>query len=398
MDNRNYFTMAIPALLLGVAYLQPINAAPAEDLPNVTGRMTITQQTFTVSGVVTDTNGEPIIGANVIEKGTTNGAVTDFDGKFSLSLQNKQSILVVTYIGYNTKEIPAGNGSPLTIQLQDDTQNLDEVIVVGYSVQKKKDLTGAVSVLEVGDLKDTPVSSVDQMMQGKLSGVNVIPDNMPGGGVAVRVRGFSTIRNNDPLYIIDGIPVDGGINFLNPNDIESMQVLKDASSASIYGARAANGVVIINTKRGKEGEFNVNLDAYFGVQKAAKQLRMLNAQQFGDMLWQAMKNDGKTPSHDIYGNGDQAVVPEYLDSDHLIPSDDVDWVDEILRAAVVQSYNLSFTKADKKSNQLFSLGYYDQQGLVKFSDFKRVSGRFNSEYKLFDDHFRIGENISLSHS
>ena len=222
-----------------------------------------------------------------------------------------------------------------------------------------------------------------------------MPDNMPGGGVAVRIRGFSTIRNNDPLYIIDGIPVDGGINFLNPNDIESMQVLKDASSASIYGARAANGVVIINTKRGKEGEFNVNLDAYFGVQKAAKQLRMLNAQQFGDMLWQAMKNDGKTPSHDVYGNGDQAVVPEYLDSNHLIPSDDVDWVDEILRAAVVQSYNLSFTKADKKSNQLFSLGYYDQQGLVKFSDFKRVSGRFNSEYKLFDDHLRIGENLFL---
>ena len=240
MDNRNYFTMAIPALLLGVAYLQPINAAPAEDLPNVTGRMTITQQTFTVSGVVTDTNGEPIIGANVIEKGTTNGAVTDFDGKFSLSLQNKQSILVVTYIGYNTKEIPAGNGSPLTIQLQDDTQNLDEVIVVGYSVQKKKDLTGAVSVLEVGDLKDTPVSSVDQMMQGKLSGVNVIPDNMPGGGVAVRVRGFSTIRNNDPLYIIDGVPVEGGINFLNPNDIESMQVLKDASSTAIYGTRGGD--------------------------------------------------------------------------------------------------------------------------------------------------------------
>lgn len=127
------------------------------------------------------------------------------------------------------------------------------------------------------------------MMQGKLSGVNVMPDNMPGGGVAVRIRGYSTIRNNDPLYIIDGIPVDGGINFLNPNDIESMQVLKDASSASIYGARAANGVVIINTKKGKEGQFNVNLDAYFGVQKAAKQLKMLNAQQFGDMLWQAMK-------------------------------------------------------------------------------------------------------------
>jgi len=355
------------------------------------------QQGHTVQGVVLDSNQEPVIGANVLVKGTTVGTITDIDGRFTLEVPDN-AVLVVSYIGYLSTELVPGSKTDLTISLKEDSQNLDEVVVVGYGVSRKKDLTGAVSVLKIDDLKDTPVSSVDQMMQGKLSGVNVMPDNMPGGGVAVRIRGFSTIRNNDPLYIIDGIPVDGGINFLNPNDIESMQVLKDASSASIYGARAANGVVIINTKRGKEGEFNVNLDAYFGVQKAAKQLRMLNAQQFGDMLWQAMKNDGKTPSHDIYGNGDQAVVPEYLDSDHLIPSDDVDWVDEILRAAVVQSYNLSFTKADKKSNQLFSLGYYDQQGLVKFSDFKRVSGRFNSEYKLFDDHFRIGENISLSHS
>ena len=398
MDNRNYFTMAIPALLLGVAYLQPINAAPAEDLPNVTGRMTITQQTFTVSGVVTDTNGEPIIGANVIEKGTTNGAVTDFDGKFSLSLQNKQSILVVTYIGYNTKEIPAGNGSPLTIQLQDDTQNLDEVIVVGYSVQKKKDLTGAVSVLEVGDLKDTPVSSVDQMMQGKLSGVNVIPDNMPGGGVAVRVRGFSTIRNNDPLYIIDGVPVEGGINFLNPNDIESMQVLKDASSASIYGARAANGVVIISTKKGKEGTFRVNLDAYVGVQTSAKQMRMLNAQEYGDLLWQAQRNDGKSPVSDVYGSGETAVIPEFLDADHRLPSGDVDWVDEIMQKAMVQSYNLSLAKADKVSSHLFSLGYFNQDGLMKYTGFERISGRFNNEFKLFNDRLKIGENATLSHA
>lgn len=398
MDNRNYFTMAIPALLLGVAYLQPINAASAEDLPNVTGRMTITQQTFTVSGVVTDTNGEPIIGANVIEKGTTNGAVTDFDGKFSLSLQNKQSILVVTYIGYNTKEIPAGNGSPLTIQLQDDTQNLDEVIVVGYSVQKKKDLTGAVSVLEVGDLKYTPVSSVDQMMQGKLSGVNVIPDNMPGGGVAVRVRGFSTIRNNDPLYIIDGVPVEGGINFLNPNDIESMQVLKDASSASIYGARAANGVVIISTKKGKEGTFRVNLDAYVGVQTSAKQMRMLNAQEYGDLLWQAQRNDGKSPVSDVYGSGETAVIPEFLDADHRLPSGDVDWVDEIMQKAMVQSYNLSLAKADKVSSHLFSLGYFNQDGLMKYTGFERISGRFNNEFKLFNDRLKIGENATLSHA
>ena len=205
MDNRNYFTMAIPALLLGVAYLQPINAAPAEDLPNVTGRMTITQQTFTVSGVVTDTNGEPIIGANVIEKGTTNGAVTDFDGKFSLSLQNKQSILVVTYIGYNTKEIPAGNGSPLTIQLQDDTQNLDEVIVVGYSVQKKKDLTGAVSSLGSKDIKDAPVSNLGQAIQGRISGVQVVDAGKPGDNVSIKIRGLGSINNCDPLVVQEAL-------------------------------------------------------------------------------------------------------------------------------------------------------------------------------------------------
>lgn len=349
-----------------------------------------------VQGLVVDNSGMAIIGANVFVKGTTIGTVTDLNGNFSLEVPDN-AILVISYIGYLSSEIKV-TSSDLKITLREDTQNLDEVVVVGYGVAKKKDLTGAVSVLEIDDLKDTPVSSVDQMMQGKLSGVNVMPDNMPGGGVAVRVRGFSTIRNNDPLYIVDGIPVEGGINFLNPNDIASMQVLKDASSASIYGARAANGVVIINTKKGKEGEFNVNLDAYFGVQQAAKQLKMLNAQQFGDMLWQAYKNDGKTPSHDVYGHGDVPVIPEYLDENHLIPSSDVDWVDEILRAAVVQSYNLSFTKADSKSNQLFSLGYFDQQGLVEFSDFKRISGRFNSEYKLFNDHLRVGENISLSHS
>ena len=275
----------------------------------------VQQQGRKVQGVVLDSSQEPIIGANVLVKGTSIGTITDIDGRFTLEVPDN-AVLVVSYIGYLSMELTPGSKTDLTISLKEDSQNLDEVVVVGYGVSRKKDLTGAVSVLKIDDLKDTPVSSVDQMMQGKLSGVNVMPDNMPGGGVAVRIRGYSTIRNNDPLYIIDGIPVDGGINFLNPNDIESMQVLKDASSASIYGARAANGVVIINTKKGKEGQFNVNLDAYFGVQKAAKQLKMLNAQQFGDMLWQAMKNDGKTPSHDVYGNGDQAVVPEYLDKDH----------------------------------------------------------------------------------
>jgi TonB-linked SusC/RagA family outer membrane protein len=357
----------------------------------------IMQQNRSVQGKVLDALGEPVIGANVSIKGSTTGTITDIDGNFTLEVP-ENGIITVSYIGYIAMELSIGQENHITVTLREDTQKIDEVVIIGYSIQKKKDLTGAVSILKIDDLKDTPVSSVDQMMQGKLSGVNVMPDNMPGGGVAVRIRGFSTIRNNDPLYIIDGVPVEGGINFLNPNDIESMQVLKDASSASIYGARAANGVVIITTKKGKEGQFRVNVDAYAGIQQSTKTLKMLDAQEYGDMLWQAMRNDGKTPSNDIYGSGQTPVIPQYLDKEKRIPSDNRDWVNEVLRPAIVQSYNVSFAKADKISNQLFSVGYFDQQGLVEYTGFKRLTGRFNSEYKLFNDHLRIGENMSLSHS
>ena len=369
---------------------------PSTDL-SVADVYSVTQQSHLLKGVVKDAKGEPIIGANVVVKGSTNGVVTDLDGKYELRNVPSNAVVQISYIGYLTQEFKAGELSTLDVKLLEDTQKLDEVVVVGYGVQKKKDLTGAVAVLKLDDVKTSPVSSVDEMMQGKLSGVNVMPDNMPGGGVAVRIRGFSTVRNNDPLYIIDGVPVENGINFLNPNDIESMQVLKDASSASIYGARAANGVVIISTKKGKQGKMTVNFDAYTGFQEAAKSLRMLNAQQYGDMLWSAMTNDGKTPANDIYGNGTTAVIPSYLDKAQTIPSDDVDWVQEILRKAIVQSYNLSFSKADDTSSQLFSAGYFDQNGLMKYTGFRRLNGRFNSEWKLFNKHAVIGENISLSH-
>ena len=369
---------------------------PSTDL-SVADVYSVTQQSHLLKGVVKDAKGEPIIGANVVVKGSTNGVVTDLDGKYELRNVPSNAVVQISYIGYLTQEFKAGELSTLDVKLLEDTQKLDEVVVVGYGVQKKKDLTGAVAVLKLDDVKTSPVSSVDEMMQGKLSGVNVMPDNMPGGGVAVRIRGFSTVRNNDPLYIIDGVPVENGINFLNPNDIESMQVLKDASSASIYGARAANGVVIISTKKGKQGKMTVNFDAYTGFQEAAKSLRMLNAQQYGDMLWTAMTNDGKTPANDIYGNGTTAAIPSYLDKAQTIPSDDVDWVQEILRKAIVQSYNLSFSKADDTSSQLFSAGYFDQNGLMKYTGFRRLNGRFNSEWKLFNKHAIIGENISLSH-
>ena len=360
----------------------------------------ILQNRRRITGVVKDkSTGEPVIGVNVLVKGSTNGTITDIDGRFSLEVSSSD-ILSVSYIGYMSQEITVSNKEVIDVDLQEDSTSLDEVVVVGFGTQKKVNLTGSVSALSTKDIGKLKVTQTSQLLSGMVSGINVTQGSgQPGADQSsVTIRGLGTFSSagNSPLVLVDGL--SSSLDNVNANDIESISVLKDAASASIYGTRAANGVILIETKKGKEGQFNVNLDAYFGVQKAAKQLKMLNAQQFGDMLWQAMKNDGKTPSHDVYGNGDQAVVPEYLDKDHKIPSDDVDWVDEILRAAIVQSYNLSFTKADKKSNQLFSLGYYDQQGLVKLSDFKRVSGRFNSEYKLFDDHLRIGENISLSHS
>lgn len=356
-----------------------------------------TNQQKAITGTIVDVNNVPIIGANILEKGAINGTVSDLDGNFRLNVSGNASILEITYIGYISQEISVGVDTHFNIILEEDSHSLEELVVVGYSVQKKKDLTGAVSVLKLSDVKDTPVSSVDQMMQGKLAGVNVIADNSPGGAVAVRVRGFSTIRNNDPLYIIDGVPVESGINFLNPNDIENMQVLKDASSASIYGARAANGVVIISTKRGRQGRFNVNFDSYVGLQTISKSMKMMNAQEFGDMLWAAQKNDGRTPSSDVYGKGAKPVIPKFLDDAHRLPSGDVNWVDEVTRNALIHSYNLSLSKGDKTANQLFSLGYFDQKGLFKHTGFKRLSGRFNSEYKLFNDALVIGENMTLAH-
>lgn len=390
-------TFGRTAALAGILFLS--NSAFSFSMPDIVSNCVenMQQKTSTVKGHVEDAGGEPLIGVTVTEQGTGNRAITDIKGNFSISLTSASSSLVFSYVGYQDQTVSVSGRSSLTVIMGEDAEALDEVVVVGYEIQRKKDLTGAVGVVKIDDVKTTPVSSVDQMMQGKLSGVNVLPDNMPGGGVAVRVRGYSTIRNNDPLYIIDGIPVENGINFLNPNDIESMQVLKDASSASIYGARAANGVVIITTKKGSSEKISVALDGYVGVQSTAKRMKMLSAKEFGDMLWQAMKNDNKTPSNTVYGNGASPVIPDYIDEAKTIPSSDVDWVDAIMQSAVVQSYNMTLSKGGKDSNALFSLGYFDQDGIMKYTGFRRINARFNSEWKLFNHRLTLGENLSFAH-
>ncbi len=353
-------------------------------------------QAKVVSGRITDENGGPLPGASIAVVGTSVGTVSNANGDFELSVPAGFDVLAVTFIGYQRQEIAVGNQTRLNISLVPDASSLDEVVVVGYGTQNRREITGAVSKIDPESIKTIPTASVEEMLDGRLPGVQVLSDNSPGGGVSIRVRGYGTINNNDPLYIIDGVPVSNGLNALNPADIETIQVLKDAASASIYGSRAANGVVVVTTKQGKAGRTTLDLDAYSGVQKAFNLPRMLSAQQYGDMLWQAAKNDGGTPRSDVYGsNPDNAVVPAWLNSAQTIPSADVDWVREILRPAVVHSYNLSASKGDDKGHHALSLGYFNEEGTIKHTGFERFSARFNSSYK-FKNLVTVGENFTAS--
>lgn len=269
------------------------------------------QQGKTISGVITDNNGEPVIGANVIEKGSRSvGTVTDIDGKFMLALDKSSATLVVSYIGYLTKEVPVGNESVLRIILSEDTQNLEEVVVIGYGSVKKSDLTGAIGSIQVDKVQGLSVKSVDQMLQGRTSGLYMVQNSgMPGASSTVRIRGGNSISGgNEPLYIIDGMPVypsaDASQTALSPlnsiptSDIESIEVLKDASSTAIYGSRGANGVIIVTTKKGKSGKTSVAFDAYWGVQNIYKKYDLLDSRSFEKLANEALVNSGGTAIYD----------------------------------------------------------------------------------------------------
>ncbi|WP_158857490.1 SusC/RagA family TonB-linked outer membrane protein [Lunatibacter salilacus] len=350
-----------------------------------------------IEGIVFDDGDQPLVGAAITIKGTNSGTITDLDGIFGLQLTGEENRILVSYLGFIPQEITVGNQSFVEVRLVADDLSLDEFIVTGYGSQKRKDVTGAVSTIDMEEIANIPSAGIDGMIQGRAPGVNVVSDNAPGGGVAIRVRGFSTIRNNDPLYVIDGVPTTSGINMINPNDIASFQVLRDAAAASIYGSRAANGVVIITTKKGRTEETRMNFNSYVGVQTPFNLPRMLNAADYGNLLWEATLNDGGQPSSDVYGSGPQPTIPSWIDQAETVPSADVDWVNEIFRAAVIQSYNLDFSKSTKDANHFLSFNYFDQEGLIKHTGFKRFATRFNSEFKLFD-RLTIGENITAAYT
>ena len=344
-----------------------------------------------ITGTVTDAMG-PVIGATVMEKGTSNGTVTDFDGNFKLKVEAGKT-LVISYIGYDPQELPAKNG--MQVMMKENAKELTEVVVVGYQTQRKADLTGAVAVM---DMKG-PVSESDpnmlNSMQGKLAGVDIVTDAAPGGGSStIRVRGMSTVNNSDPLYVIDGVATNENLNSLNAADIESIQVLKDASSASIYGSRAANGVIIITTKKGKSGKMAINLNYNAALQTVAKKYDVLSAAQWGQAYWQAAKNDGIAPTAvaALYGTG---ATPQLVSEINGVKTADTNWQDEVYESAWTNNLSASISNASDKGSYLFSANYINQNGLMTNTFYKRISGRVNSTYN-FNKYVRVGENLMIA--
>lgn len=331
-------------------------------------------QQQTVKGVVKDVTGEPIIGASVLVKGTNNGTITNLDGAFSLSNVEEGVEIEITYVGY-LPQIVKATIAPLNIILQEDTKTLDEIVVIGYGTQKKSVVTASIAKVSSEDLSRTSPTRVDNALKGLAAGVQVTTLNgQPGASSRVRVRGIGTINNSDPLYIIDGMPVDGGIDNINPADIASIEVLKDAASGAVYGARAANGVVLVTTKKGSIGKTKVSYDFSYGWQSAWKKRDMLNATQYATLMNEAADYAGEAPRYEqvaSLGSG-------------------TNWQDALFYDnAPVQNHQLSISGASEKVNYYFSLGYYDQDGIIggnyDASNYQRLSLRSNTMYTLFDE-------------
>lgn len=373
----------------------------------------------TVTGQVTDDMNEGLPGAAILVKGTTVGTITDMDGRYSILAPNDQSVLVFSYLGYATKEEIVGTRNTINVSLAQEISGLDEVVVTGYGSQSRREITGAVTSVDTQSLLSIPATTFAQQLQGRAAGVTIINDATPGGGATVRIRGFGTIGNNNPLYVIDGVPTQNQGN-LNPNDIENIQILKDASAASIYGSRAANGVVIITTKRGKVGKPVIAIDSYYGTQTAANSPNPLNAVELGQYLYRANLNAGRTPTHGQYswGPNGEVTIPDYvfpsrgmegdpgvnpnlyaLEPGNIYPitrSADTNWWNEVTQSAPIQSYQVSANGGTENGRYALSLNYFNQEGIVKEIGYDRYSLRANTEFQVLNNKLTIGENLSVS--
>ncbi|MCG9793409.1 SusC/RagA family TonB-linked outer membrane protein [Flavobacterium algicola] len=367
---------------------------------------TVLSQTNTIKGVVTDQARLPLPGVNVSVKGTPTGVVTNSDGSFVLDKVPSNSKIVFSFIGFTSKEITADTKKSMNISLVEDTNNLDEVVVVGYGSVKKRDVTGAVSTVSAKSIKDQPVTGLDQALQGKVSGVTITQNSgTPGGGVSIRIRGIASLSGNEPLYVVDGVPINGGDNndsfnynslggangqtkssaltAINPSDIESMDILKDASATAIYGSRGSNGVVLITTKKGKKGKSVISYETYTGVQQVTKFLDVLNLQDFAKYRASVSTELGQLIEYEFQN-------PELL-------GEGTNWQKEIFRNAQIQNHQISISGGKDNTRYYTSLNYFEQDGIVINTGFRRYSMRLNIDTKV-NDWFKIGNNVTLSNT
>lgn len=368
------------------------------------------QTSVTVSGTVSAEDGSPLPGVNIVEKGTSNGVVSDFDGNYSITISSQNSVLVFSSLGYATQEIIVGDRTTLNLTLAEDTQALDEVVIIGYGTVQKKDLTGSVATVDDTELQQLPIVTTEQGLQGRVPGVQISQSSgAPGSPLRVRIRGNNSVQfGNEPLYVVDGFPLDPGFGsgniqgdgnfgnnqgtsplaFINPNDIESISVLKDASATAIYGARGANGVIIITTKKGKAGKTKITFDHYSGLQQVTRHLDLLNSQEWATAartFWSRFR-DGSLIS--------RAYSPEEIEA-FGAGGTNTDWQDEVFRSALIQNFNLSVNGGNENTRFLVSGNYFTQEGVVIESKYQRGSIRFNLDHNI-SDRVKLGSTFTAS--
>ncbi|HYC85852.1 MAG TPA: TonB-dependent receptor [Chryseosolibacter sp.] len=350
-----------------------------------------------VSGRITDENNSPLPGVNILEKGTTNGTTSDGEGRYTLAVQNENSVLVVSFIGYTTQEVTVGAQKVINLQLSPDIVNLSEVVVIGYGTQKRSSLTGAVASVDATEISALPVPGVESALQGRIPGVSITNNGSPGTAPIVRIRGIGSITgNSDPLYVVDGFPINQPTNLNNfdTKDIESVEILKDAAASAIYGSRAANGVVIITTKQGsKDKRMHVDVDSYYGAQTAWKLLDLLNTEEYIRYGTDLVTNAGAAlPTR--FSNMNQPIYPG---ASQTYAETETDWQDAMFRTAPITQTQVSLSNAGDATKFFTSAGYFKQDGIMLGTGFERYSFRLNSESKI-SKMFRFGENFTVSYT
>jgi TonB-linked SusC/RagA family outer membrane protein len=365
-----------------------------------------------ISGKVTGPDNQPLLGATISVKGTNVATTTSSTGDFSITVPGGRNVLVFSSVGFEEQQVNIGSATTFAISMKEKISNLNEIVVTGYTAQKKKDVTGSVSVVNMKDVRQTPVGTGEEALQGRASGVTIISSGQPGGASDIRIRGITSFGNNSPLIVIDGVQ-GGSIHDINVNDIESLQVLKDASAA-IYGVAGSNGVIIITTRKGRAGKAKVSYDGYYGVTTKGKGYDMANTQEEANAIWQQQLNSGiAVPTDKQYGTGPTPVIPDFItpfgvsgagpdpatydiNSNQITRANKIgtDWYDVITRNAPKQSHNISVSSGSEKSSYFFSLNYLNDQGIQRFQYLKRYSARMNTQFNI-KNNIRVGENAYI---